>query len=342
MLKQKYLLFCFGIFSSLTAALPSQFDEFSFEQNYPQHLIVNNRILLKINGKAITVMDVVKKMDLLFYQQYPDLAASTLARYQFYTSAWRMILGAVIDDYLIMEDAEEKKITVNDGEVREELERIFGPDVVINIDKLGMSLDEAFDLLKTDLIVQKMTSIMVRSKAMTDVHPIVVKQRYEKVRAENPPLNYWVYRILSIRGPNHETVAQKAYQMITEQGVSFEKVTQSVEEEGVELTYSEEYKQKESDLSLSYRAILETLSAGVASAPVSNQKVSRLFCFKGIEKMEPPAFKEVEEGIKRELTQEAMVRYNQEYRQKLRKLHGLTETYLSSVIPDDLQPFNLR
>jgi len=341
MLKQNCLLFCLGVFSSLAAA-PMQFDEFSFEQNYPQNLFVNNRILLKLNGKVITVMDVVRKMDLLFYQQYPTLTDSPVARYQFYTSGWRTVLGAVIDDNLIMADAEEKKITVNDGEVREELEQVFGPDVVFNIDKLSMTLEEAFELLKMELTVQKMTSIMVRSKAMTEVYPILMKKRYEKVRSENPPLNYWVYRVLSIRGQDHEKVAQYAYQLMTEQGLAFEDLAQAVQEEGIELAYSEEFRQKEQDLSLSYRAVLETLSAGVASVPISSQKVSRLLCLKSIERVDPPAFKEMEEEIKRELTQEAFLRYNKEYRQKLRKLYGVTDDYLSSVIPNDLQPFTLR
>ncbi len=32
---------------------------------------------------------------------------------------------------------------------------IFGPDVVLNVDKMGMTLSEAFDLLKTEITVQK-------------------------------------------------------------------------------------------------------------------------------------------------------------------------------------------
>ena len=138
-------------------------------------------------GKAISVMDVVRKMDLLFYRQYPDLASSAMARYQFYTSGWRSVLGAVIDDYLIVADAEEKEITVNDGEVREELEKMFGPDVVLNLDQLGMTLEEAFDLLKTELTVQRMTAIMVRSKAITDVHPLSVRKNIKNFSVRTLP-----------------------------------------------------------------------------------------------------------------------------------------------------------
>lgn len=325
----------------LLSALPMQ-SEYGFDQSYPENLIIKNRILLKINGKPISVMDVVRKMDLIFYRQYPDLASSMMARYQFYQSGWRMVLGTVIDDSLIMADAAEKEVQVNDGEVREELEKLFGPDVVINLDKLGMTLEEAFDLLKTEITVQRMTGVMVRSKAMAEVYPISVRKKYERVLEENPVQNFLIYQILSIRGEEHERVAQEAYTLLHEQKLPFEEIVARLQKEGVEISLSNEYRQKEKDLSLSYKAVLETLSAGMASAPVSTSKGSRLFCLKGVEKVDPPPFKEVSEGLKRALTQELIEKRGSEYRNKLRKQYGVTDQYLSHLIPEDLQPFSLQ
>ncbi len=312
------------------------------EQSYPEHLIINNRVLIKIHDKVITVMDVVKKMDLLFYKQYPTLASSNVARYQFYSSGWKTVLGMVIDDFLIMADAEEKEVKVTDGEVREELEALFGPDVVINLDKLGMTLEEAFELLKTDLTVQRMISIMVRNRAMVDVYPLSVRRRYERILAENPIQNVWVYSVLAVRGKEHERVAHEAHRLIHEQGVPFEKVMAQLQNEGVELAYSPEYRQKEKELSLSYRAVLQTLSAGASSAPIAAKNVSRLFCLKGIEREGPGTLNAMAEELKRELTEEAMEKYNHEYRKRLRKNYGITEKYLSYFIPSDLKPFDLR
>lgn len=324
------------------SAASSPLGDFSFQGATPETLVINNRVLLKLNGKAITVLDVVRKMDLMFYRQYPEYASSDAARYQFYTSAWRTILAAVIDDYLIMADAEEKKITVNDGEVRQELETLFGPDVVLNLDKAGMTLDEAFDLLKTELTVQRMTSMMVRSKAMTEVQPAGMKKRYETVVADNPAKNYLTYRVLSIRGEGHESAAQEAHSLLANQHVPFEEIVARVQEKGLEASCSEDFRQLESDLSLSYRAVLATLSVGNVSAPISNDKVSRLFCLKNNETVEPPSFQEVLNDLKNELTQEAFARRNGEYREKLRDYYGLSDEYLSHVIPQNLKPFALR
>jgi hypothetical protein len=341
MSKKKLLILCLGTASSL-AALPPTLMDYPFEQVMPETIVINNRILLKIEGKAVTIMDVVRKMDLFFYRQYPELAASIPARYQFYKNSWRTILGAVIDDYLIMADAEERGVKVNDGEVREELELLFGPDVVVNLDQLGMTLTEAFDLLKTELTVQRMTSAMVHSKALADVHPTSVKKRYEKILIDTPSQDYWVYRILSIRGEKHEQVAQEAYRLMNEQKIPFEEIGTALTAENVEITYSDSYKQKESDLSLAYRAVLDTLGLETISVPISNEKVSRIFYLQEKDKIEPPTFNEVADRLKGELTQQAYERYNLEYRQKLRKKYGLTDQYLCEVIPGNLEPFALR
>ncbi len=348
-MKSKFLLVCLGIISTVGAAPPSMDfnSSLSFDQNYPEDIVINNRVLLKFNGKTITVMDVVRKMDLLFYRQYENLASSAVARYQFYHSGWRTVLGMVIDDYLIMADAEEKQVKVNDGEVREELEQLFGPNVVLNLDKLGMTLEEAFALIKTELTVQRMTSMMVRSKAMSDVYPLSVKKRYEKMVAENPIQDVWVYRVLSVRGPGHEHVAQEAHRLIKDVGVPVEEVIAKLKTENVELTFSDAYHQKEKELSVAYRAVLGTLAAGEApsasvSAPISNKTVSRLFCLKGIEKEESRTFNAMAEELKKELTVQAMEKHNTEYRTKLRKHYGMTEKYLSHIIPSDLQPFAMR
>lgn len=316
--------------------------EGGYDQNYPENLVINNRILLKVNGKTVTVMDVVKKMDILFYRQFPDLKESNLARFQFYSAAWRNVLAAVVDDALIMADAKEKEVVISDGEVREELEKLFGPDVVINIDKLGMSLEEAFELLKTELIVQRMNGMMVRSKAMTEVHPKLVRERYEKMMHDSPPQSTWVYQVLSVKGDDHERVAEEAHRLIAEQKIPFESVIEHLQTEGATLSLSEEYSRDERSLALAHKAILKTLSAGMCSAPTTKENISRLFYLKRFEEGHLAMFNEVAEKYRAELMQESMARHNKIYREKLRAHYGLTEDYLSSMVPEKLEPFAMK
>ena len=48
-------------------------------QEQSQKLVVHNRILAKVNDKTISVLDVMKKMDIYLNRYYPDLADSPAA-----------------------------------------------------------------------------------------------------------------------------------------------------------------------------------------------------------------------------------------------------------------------
>ena len=116
-----------------------------------------------------------------------------------------------------MPTPEEKKIEVTDGGVREEIEKLFGPNVVIKIDELGLTYDQAFDLVKRELIVQKASGAFVRAKAYADVHPKVIKERYETYLRTNPPQDMWKYQVVTIRGEDADAAAQKAFGYLQEE-----------------------------------------------------------------------------------------------------------------------------
>ncbi len=305
-------------------------------------MIVNNCVLLKVNGKPITVFDVTRKMDMVFFQQYPELGDNDIARYQFYKSGWEVFLNNVIDDQLILADAKEKKITVSDGDVREELEATLGPDVVFNLEQMGLTLDEAFELVRTDLIVQRMNMMMVNSKALTAVQPKKVRERYEAMIAENPPQGSWYYQVLSVRGEAHEAIAEEAKRLLEDQGLPFEEVVAQLSENEVELSLSDQYVRRESEISLTHQVALESLSAGMSSAPITKGNVTRIFGLNRYEPGKPVTYNEAADKLERELTQELIAHHGELYRKKLRDHFGVTDHFLKESIPSTFEPFVLR
>lgn len=318
--------------------------DFSMNPDVPDHVEINNRILLKIGGKPLSVMDVVRKMDLVFYQEYPQLISQPVARYQYYSANWRAMLRNVIDDHLIMLDAEEKKVEVSEGEIREELEKLFGPNVVFSIDKLGLSYEEAWELIRTELTVSRMTSMMVHSKTLADIHPIEVKKRYEKMLADNPPEDRWVYQVISFRAPEESrslVVAEKAYNLLAQQRVSLDLVEGQIQEDGVQFSLSAEYERTPKEISNSHRSILEKLENGAFSQPMAKRGVAYIFYLKEYRKGEPVPFHEAATKIKQEIIGEKLRTYTQDYRGKLRKRYGMTDDYITQIIPETTQPFAL-
>ena len=50
----------------------------------------------------------------------------------------------------------------------------------------------------------------------------------------------------------------------------------------------------------------------------------------------------MEEDLKQEVLEAELAAYNEKYRSWLRKKYGLSDKHLSTMIPDDLQPFAYR
>lgn len=314
---------------------------------------INNKVLLKVNGKSISIFDIVKKLDLLFYKQFPEHLSSPMIRYQFYVTNWRIIFAALVDEALILADAEEKKIEVTEGDVREELENLFGPDVVLNIDKLNLSYDEAFELLKRELIVQRMLGIMVRSKAISEVHPKDLRALYKQKCQEFPAEDQLVYQVLSIRSADTEkrkSVAKLALQLLREQKIPFSELLAQLpsDDEQLQLSLSEEVERKVGELSLAYKAVLETLAAGQYSSPQtqsassSSNPVCRIFFLKEKKQPKMASFSEMEKELQQQLLQEVMGRYQDLYLSKLREQSGITKELLDKIAPKEFEPFTLR
>ncbi len=358
MFKRKNLVFLLlgalsTVASAATAPLLQPGVDFSLEGQETPEITINNRILIKVNGKSISVLDVSKKMDLLFYRQFPAYATSPIARYQYYSANWRAILRSVIDDQLILADADEKKVEVTDGDVREELEELFGPDVVLNIDKIGLTYEEAWTLLKDELKVRQMNGMMVRSKAMHEVNPKAIRELYDTYVKSHPNDSFWTYRVLSIRGKDEDAVTQLAartYQQLAEES-PIEAVVNQLQKscgEGINISLSEEYQRKDKELSLSHKAILQTLQAGTVSLPAlqtdqkSKESIARLFLLNAYQKAAPSSFDVIKNQLQSELTQQAVERHAQAYIQKLRTHYGVTDDYVAERVPENLQPFALR
>lgn len=322
-----------------------------------QKIFVNNRLLARVNGKAITTYDLVKKMDLAFYKMYPEYASSSAARFQFYQEGWRYILNDLIDEELILADAAENKVTVSSGDVRQEIENEFGPNVIENLANAGMSLEDASKVMQSDLIMQRMLGMKVNSKALRKVTPSVVRKAYEEFiqNPKNKNLSTWTYRSITIkdRTPERtEALAQHSYKLLQE-GITMNELSKTLSEKKLlgrrgKVTVSGEVKSNEKELSTDYKKVISQLSVGQYSPPFSYKSrtekgvVYRILFLSQSDLGGYPPFKEVEAKLKNQLLNEAADAETKQYLSKLRQHYHLRESDLNSLIPDQYQPFELR
>lgn len=311
---------------------------------------VQNAILAKVNGNTISMMDVKRKMDMIFYQHYAHLADSTQARYQFYETSWRRMLMEMIDNELILSDAADKEIKLTDAEVREEIENRFGPNVMSTLDKIGISYDETWKLIRNEMIVARMTWWFVQSKAMAKVTPQEIRQGYRLYLKENPARTDWKYRVLSIRDADAATIEELS-KKIEGKKIAIEELPAFLKEfetaHSCSLSFSNEYAASDAELSESHRASLAPLAVGTFGAPVTQvsrdkKKLTRIFYLAEKTEVPAPSFEHLAPQIKNELFQKKSMELSSVYLDKLRKHYRFDAAHLEETLPADLQPFALQ
>lgn len=338
------------IFLFLSCVLSAELPSISYDD--PHKIGVQNSILAKVNGTTISMMDVKKKMDFVFYQNFPNLAESNQARLQFYETSWRRMLMEIIDNELILADAADREIKLADAEVREEMETRFGPNVMTMLDKIGLSYDEAWKMIKNDMIVQRMSWWFIQAKAMAKVTPQEIRQSYRLYLKDHPAFTEWKYRVLTLRGEQSREASIALYQEILAQNPSRDNFPDflkkfEAEHPGCQVAISAEYTASDSELAESHRSALASLTPGSFGAPIQQisrdqQKLYRIFHLSERIEHPAPSFDEMATNLKNELLQKKSMEISQAYIEKLRKFYRFDQTHLNESLPSDLKPFSIQ
>lgn len=321
-----------------------------------QELIVSNRILARVNGKTISVLDVMKKMDIFLQRNYPEALTSHAARYQFYSTQWKDTLSQIINQELILSDAEHLGVKVSEADVREEIMARFGPNVMASLDQIDLSLEEAKDLLHTELTVQQMMWYRVHAKALVKVKPQDIRKAYREYCEKNPPLEEWKYEVLALRTKQKaigEKVAHKAFELLQHSGKTLASTAEELrsttsEEESVTVSLLEDLEASDKSIAKAHKDILQTLNVGAYSQPIAQVSradgslVHRIFHLKEHTSRPQPSFRQLSEKLKNSLFDDAASEENTAYIAKLRSKMGYDEKQILEPLPEGFQPFSLQ
>jgi len=321
----------------------------------PKQIFVNNRILANVNGKPISVIDIMKKMDMQFYRAYPQYTDNAVARFQYYELSWKHVLKELIDKELIIADATENKLPVTSGDVRQEMETMFGPNIILNLDKVGLTFDEAWQMVQDDITLKRMLYVRVQSKAFKKITPKDVRDAYDDFAKNNLRLDEWHYNVITIRNPDPvrgAETAQFAYQLLAEQKIPLDELNKQITtfanwSSKTKLTVSEEFNHKEKDLADNYKEYITKLSSGTFSQPVAMQSradktsVFRLFYMKEFVPGGVIPYNEVEAKLKAKLVEDYIETESTAYLKKLRRTNNVQE-YSITELSKEFLPFVLK
>lgn len=313
-------------------------------------LTLNNCPLAKINGKVISLIDVVKKMDLFLYEYNPNMEISPIEKIQYYRSRWNDTLEEMICQELVKLDAEQKELEVSDGEVREELEGRFGPNIMTNLETIGLQYEEARELIRSEIIIRQMMWYKVHSKVLQLVTPQMIKEAYQTYLEKNPPVKNWTYRVFSIRGSNQavcQDIAKQAHTLLTNKKHSLDEMTEELKEKYPDLTItlSKPLSGETPSLSKQHYAVIKDLSTHSYSQPVSQisrfdkSHVSRIFYLDSLKESLPSDFDSMHEPLKNQLLNQLGDQEQQAYYEQLKKRYGFDQVSPRIPLPEDYQPF---
>jgi hypothetical protein len=356
-MKKKYLLVTTLIYLATNPlSLEAKGDSLMLVKEESGQIVVNNKIVAKVNGKAISVMDLMKKLDVLFYRQFPQYASSVPARYQFYMANWKYILQDIVDKELILADAEENKFEVSSGDVREEMEALFGPNIITNLDKIGMTFDQAYKEILGDITIRRMVFVRVNAKAMRQVTPKDILAAYEEFAKENMRTDEWNYSVITVRDPDPTKgaiAANEIHHLLVEQNIPLEELQEKFKENPTipstaTVNISKEMSHNEKEISESYKDILSPMKEQTFSHPIPQKSradkgtVFRIFFLRKMTPGGPVLFSEVENKIKDKLIEDSSNIETDLYLKKLRKHFDVQDDQLKQMISDDFQPFSLK
>ncbi|MBS0656601.1 MAG: SurA N-terminal domain-containing protein, partial [Verrucomicrobia bacterium] len=222
-----------------------------------QGISTNNRVLASVNGKVISVIDIMKKMDMVLYQHYPQYLESSELRCQFYQMHWRQMLSDIVDRELVIADAQDKNLLVSSGDVREELEEIFGPNMMLNLDAAGLQLSEAWEIIKADITIRRMLYYQVQSRILPQITPQDVRKRYEQHVAMLKESSDCIWKAVSIRASQQEqavVLGSRAHLLLTEEKLPLDALQEKLQEhqqwdDTVVVSISPLYTQKRGEIS---------------------------------------------------------------------------------------------
>lgn len=345
----------FTLFSSCIPFLAFAANPVNLPPHEPEHLVIHNRILAQVNGKTISVIDVMKKMDVFLSRAYPQYMHSKLARYQFYSTQWRNTLAQMIDNELILADAVAIELKVNDGDVRETLQERFGPNVMASLEKIGITYEEAREMIYSEIVVQRMQWFKVNSKALLSVHPQDVKAAYKEYCQQHPPAEDWKYQVLSIRGKDSAQVqmlAKKIEQLTLAAHASLQEIYHQISHEenqdpSISITLPPLYEVSDKSLSAGHREVLASLKPGsmrqaLCQPSRDGSTVFRLFHLQEHTKKEVPPFEKLSDKLFEELVEKAAEKESSQYLAKLRQRFSYEEKHFQASLPEGFEPFSLK
>ena len=318
-------------------------------------LIKNNKILAEINNQPITTLSVLREMDILFAQQFPEYVDDPVARYQFYSLHWKTFFKDCVEKELILADAKECKMEVKNGDIQQEMKHLYGPNIIQTLHDAGVPYHDAFEKVKSDITLRRMLYVRVNRKATNQITPKQIRSAYEKYVNSFTPNEEWTYHVISVREEDLDKgfeVGRKIYQKLTVEGMTLEELPVKIYEDDeipsdVKISISAELHHTSEEISPAYKTALEFMQPQSFSPPTVQQsrngsQVVRIFFLKEKQRDQVESFADVSVKLKNQLVQEATEAESITYMNELKSKFGFNQEAFDALLSSKFEPVSIN
>ena len=333
------------------------FSQYPTIQEQPKTIHFHNRPLIKINGKTISLVDVVKKLDMQLLKNAPHVLSDLPSKHHYYSTNWRMAFNELIEQEMIKLDSEQLKFSISEADIRTELDSTIGLNLISKLDSIGITLEEAKQMVESEMMVRQMLWMKAYSKALQTVTPEIIKNTYAEVVKKDllKQKEVWCYQVLTIKAKNpdkEKEVAQKAYTLLNSSDSIMTNVvdvlkTQLQSQQDFEVSISKDITVDSHSVSASHHEILTALKENEYSQPIfqtvrnSKEGVHKIYHLKNHTVESPQTFEQIAPNIKDKLIQMAADKEKTIYIESLKQKFFVTDAEVNDVAPKDYDPFIL-
>lgn len=320
------------------------------DQSAKAAIIVDNRVLTTVRDQIITVQDVVKKLDMLFYKNYPQYRSSPEARLEFYKMQWRQMVDDLVNRQLALSWAEERQFQVSHGDVREELEEMFGPDVMVNLYESGLSLHEVQEMIRADILLRRIIYAYVRLPILASITPRDVRTLYANKLKEASSQKVFCWKSITVKEKDTKEcsrqVAEDVLNLFRKERLSLEGVREKIPAQ-FEVTLSQEYRSSREEIAPHIFELLSPLQEGSFSdlVPFSSKQDEhrgwRFYTVLSIENKKLPPLAEIEEELRGEIAYPEIEKQTKAFFDELRRQYHVKQLFTSQELAS-LEPFSMR
>ncbi|OGN61413.1 MAG: hypothetical protein A3F09_03435 [Chlamydiae bacterium RIFCSPHIGHO2_12_FULL_49_11] len=320
-----------------------------------QHIeiVVHNAPLVKVYDRVFSVIDVKKRMDMTLLEKDPRSFEYAPARYQYYVNSWRQVLDDMVNEYLMLLDAKEMKIEIPEPNLKEEINKRFGPNVVATISRLGLTPKEASEFVKNEQLVKTIAWYKIWVKVFHDVTPSKLHESYVAYVKSNPPEEKWTYQVLTLKPSKADKLEEESkflqnlVQTVKTKDLAELKVDLETALPESSVTVSSAITLSEKEIAPNIKGLLSSIGINMISSPilqvVKNSDVNACKVYRLLDhaKAVPPSFSTMKDQLENELLMQKSRKFQAEYVRYLKE-HFCFEELAISKAHADFEPFQIK